>query len=500
MNKQRSFFSADLIWIGPILILFLWTGTGLAQEKSHFINKTLRVDYYHLADAVSEIFTLDHIYFQDQWSGNPGHHIIPFIIGNYAIKLYDLQSGNLIFHKSYNSYCGEYRVTPMAKSGQKRTFHESVLFPCPQQPVRFVLERRDEQNHFQPIWELVIRPDDQNIMPVNVTHDRTVQKIIDNGPAQEKVDIVILAEGYTHSEQVKFDQDVQRYMDLFLGWQPYHSLQDKFNIYSIFTPSWESGSDEPQRDIFRNTVLNSSFNTFGAAQYLLTEDNKTIRDIAAAIPYDVILILVNSPAYGGGGIYNTYAIITTDNPYSEYLLHHEFAHCLADLADEYYSSSDPYDDFYARGIEPVDPNITALLDPLHIKWADLLSPGIGIPTDWQQQTYDSLQTLRTQNWQTMTDTLADRQQKQVPADTLAIIRNKYIFRDTTLRNQINEFFHNHPLRGKIGVFEGAGYKNKGLFRPTLNSIMNRFMAEDKSFYAVNEAHIKKIIHYYCGDE
>jgi hypothetical protein len=55
---------------------------------------------------------------------------------------------------------------------------------------------------------------------------------------------------------------------------------------------------------------------------------------------------------------------------------------------------------------------------------------------------------------------------------------------------------NHPLRGKVGAFRGAGYAAKGLYRPTLNSLMNQFNEQDKSYYRVNERAIILMINYY----
>ena len=64
-------------------------------------------------------------------------------------------------------------------------------------------------------------------------------------------------------------------------------------------------------------------------------------------------------------------------------------------------------------------------------------------------------------------------------------------------SQLNDFVSNHPMRGKIGVFEGAGYLSEGLYRPTINSMMHKFDAKDWSFYKVSEQHLQKMIDYYC---
>jgi len=76
----------------------------------------------------------------------------------------------------------------------------------------------------------------------------------------------------------------------------------------------------------------------GTERYLLTEDNRSLRDIAAHVPYDALHIMVNRARYGGGGIYNLYAAFTSDNPLADYVFLHESGHSFAGLADEYYTS------------------------------------------------------------------------------------------------------------------------------------------------------------------
>ena len=92
-----------------------------------------------------------------------------------------------------------------------------------------------------------------------------------------------------------------------------------------------------------------------------------LRDVAANVPYDALVIMVNHERYGGGGIYGLYCSFTARSPWADYLLLHELGHSFAGLADEYYSSEVAYNEFYPRGREPEEPNITALLDPGGLK-------------------------------------------------------------------------------------------------------------------------------------
>ena len=127
------------------------------------------------------------------------------------------------------------------------------------------------------------------------------------------------------------------------------------------------GTDVPGENIFVNTALNSSFYTFGTDRYLTTQDIKSVNDYAAAAPHDNIIVLINSTRYGGGGVYNYYSGTTTGHALSPKVFVHEFGHGFAGLADEYYSSSVAYDEFYPLNVEPWEPNITTLVN-FDSKW------------------------------------------------------------------------------------------------------------------------------------
>jgi len=464
--------------------------------NTFFFDKTLRIDYYHIADGQEEIFTLDKIYQEGIWAGNHNELIELFNIGHYYINVYDIATNKHIYSKGFDSLCGEYRTTKPAGEGIKKTFHETILIPYPRRSILVVIEARNKDNLLLPVFSIKIDPQDYHILKEKTSKGIQIFELIKCGEPSKKVDVAFLSEGYTPSELEKYKSDLEKIIKVFFSIEPYKSNQGKFNIYGIFIPSQESGSDEPRKGVYRNTALNSSFNAFDSERYLLSEDNKKIRDIAGTVPYDAIIIMANSKRYGGGGIYNTYAIFTIDHPLHEYLFHHEFGHSFTGLADEYYTSDVAYEDFFPQGVEPMAPNITALLDVTNIKWKKHLSPGIDIPTDWRKEVFDSLTAMRSQNQEEMQKIISEMEDKGVRQDSIDLLRVKYHNRDLEITNRIKDFFINHPLREKIGAFEGAGYKNSGLFRPTLNSIMHRFMEEDKFFYRVSEQAIVNVINYY----
>jgi len=313
-----------------------------------------------------------------------------------------------------------------------------------------------------------------------------VVPVLKNGNPHQKVDIVFLAEGYTEEEFDLFRNDLKERTKLLFSVEPYLSYKKYFNISGVFCPSADSGVDEPRRSIYRRTCLNASFNALNLSRYLLTEDNRTLRNLAGQIPYDAIFIMVNSKRYGGGGIYNQYAVFTAHSPANELVFVHEFGHSFAGLADEYYTSDVAYNDFYPKGVEPTEPNITALLDSSLLKWPNEVAPGKAIPTDWNKDYYDSLSNRR----QSLRRRLRQLQFSSEFPDSQKEMKDEM----DRLDQQLNTFICTHPLKDKTAFFEGAGYASRGLYRPMLNCMM--FSNHEKRFCKVCAHAISKMIQFY----
>ncbi len=463
--------------------------------SDYFIDKTMRIDYYHVGDASSEAVTLDHIYKYGIWAGSLNNLIDNFNNGAYYYKIYDAASGKLIFSKGFNSYFGEYRTTGNAMNGIKRTYQESAIIPYPKNKIKFSIEKRDKQNNLTEIYSTEIDPSDLYIIK-DAVKDKYVKvyKSHFSGDPHTKIDVVILGDGYTTVEQKKFEKDLKHFTYLFLSTEPYTSFKDKFNIYGVFKPSEDSGIGEPGAGIYKNTVLSTTFYSLGSERYVLTEDNKAVHDLAAQVPYDAIYIMCNSSRYGGGGIYNFYCTFVSDNQFSDYIFLHEFGHSFAGLADEYYTSDVAYNDFYPEGVEPVEPNITRLLNKNDLKWKDVVSPGIEIPTPWRKESYDSLDMAWQKERGEMNDRIAALKRSHAPQKEILAVQDEYNRRDKIHSNEIDRFIQASKYRNKVGAFEGAGYCAKGMYRPMLDCIM--FSKGVKPFCKVCRSQIEKIIRFY----
>ncbi len=465
-----------------------------ATFYASFEDATMRIDYYHTGDASREFIALDRIYRQGAWAGSRVHLVDTFDNGRYYAELHDPETGDLLFSKGFDSYFGEYRTTEAASDGRKRTYHESVLVPFPRGPVSFVLKARDDRNRLVPIHEEVIDPSSYTIVTGPPPGDVEVVDVLVNGDPHGKVDIAILAEGYTKEEREKFLEDLSRFSHIFFSQEPYVRLKEDFNVRGLFVASEESGCDEPRRGKYRHTALGVTFDSLGLERYLLTEDNRALRDVAAHAPYDALYVMVNHDRYGGGGIYNLYCTFTTDNQWHEYLFVHEFGHAFAGLADEYYTSNVAYETFYAKDVEPTEPNITALLDPAHLKWGDLVSPGTEIPTPWEKDGFDALSSSYQAAREEINEELAKLEREHAPRKEREALEKRSDKLSRKNARELRRYLRKSAYRDVVGAFEGAGYASEGLYRPMIDCVM--FTRGVKPFCAVCEQALSRVVSHY----
>jgi hypothetical protein len=366
------------------------------------------------------------------WAGSKNNLSDPFNLGNFRYEAYDISSGELIYRKGFSSLYNEWLTTDEAKT-TRRSFYEVVTMPYPKNKIKIIISIRDRNGLFKKLYERAIDPYDIYILkedPLNIKY----KKLYGNGDSHTSVDIAFIAEGYKADEMCKFRSDIKKMAGILFSESPFKENKEKFNIWEVDAISQDSGTDIPGEHIFANTALNTSFYTFNLERYLTTLDLKSVNDFASVVPHDLIVILTNSSKYGGGGIYNYYCVTTSDNKLSEGVFIHELGHCFAGLADEYYSSSVTYNNFYQIDVEPWEPNITTLVN-FETKWKDMISNNIPIPTPAQDE-----------------------------------------------------------YKNITGVFEGGGYSSKGIFRPEIDCRMKT--NNTKGFCAVCKKAINNMIGFY----
>ena len=461
-----------------LVAVFLVAAPGFAQSfDDFFVKRTLRVDLFHTGTQGEEVFAIDQFYEEGEWAGSHTNRVDQLNLGEYQARVYDVKSATVIFSRGYSTVFNEWQTTGEAGKGIYRTFHESILVPMPKAKIQFTIYRRDAQMLFREVFSTLIDP----AAPAQINHavrdpKFKAEKIMDHGDPASKVDIVILGDGYSKDELDKFRKDARHFNEVMFSTSPFKERKKDFNVWIVEVVSQDSGIPKPDKSIWKPSALGCEYNTFGSPRYILSKNNKAIRDAAGQVPYDVITILINDNRYGGGGIYNLYATTyaNTDKPGMEwqrdYVYVHEFGHSFAGLGDEYYSSSVSYDAFYQKDVEPWELNITALLDKDNIKWKAFIESGMPIPTPWEKAEYDSLARERAK-----LDRLAD---------------DYYEKREPIIRRQ-HELLKSSQYAGKVGAFEGAGYESRGLYRPSVDCRMFSLSLVD--FDPVCRATIERVI-------
>jgi hypothetical protein len=455
--------------------LFVFVATSLAATP------TMRVDYYHTGDAAQEVFSLDRVVIEPlPWPGDPKQAIDSSNLGKYLFEVRDAKSKGLLYSRGFASIYGEWETTDEAKT-VKRTFQESLRFPAPAAPVSIVLKKRDPKNNFIDIWTTTVDPADQFIdrsKPVAPAPLITIQK---TGDPETRVDFLILGDGYTAAEASKFEADAKRLTEVLFSTSPFKENRRSFNVWGLCPPAAESGISRPSTGIYRDSPVGATYDAFGSERYVLTFDNRALRRAAQFAPYEFIEVLVNGRTYGGGGIFNLYSTVASDNAFANYVFVHEFGHHFAGLADEYYTSSVAYAPSADR-VEPWEPNVTALLDVSSLKWRNLVSPfskDIQIPTPWNKEAFENYSRE------------IQKRRVQLRKDRRPEEEMEALFKEELAHEQ--KMFEAEKYFGKVGAFEGAMYEARGYYRPEVDCIM--FTRTDH-FCKVCRAAIERIIKMY----
>ncbi len=428
---------------------------GDVDFNTYFVEKTMRYDYFHTGNVTEEKFALDKVLSDGAWGGSKKVLIDKLELGPYFFEIIDKETKVLLFSRGFASVFGEWQTIPEA-SERWGTFHESLRFPWPKKPITIIMKKRDAQNKFQTIWTTDLDPSYRQVNPSDIIHSEKVDEVLVNGPAQEKLDIVILGDGYSAKEMDKFRNDAKRLAGALMDAEPFKSQSKNINIRAVESPSEQSGVNKPHHGVFKHSKLLVSYSAFDSERYALTYDNKTVRDVASAVPYEFMVILINERTYGGGGIYNLYTTVSADNKFANYIMVHEMGHHMAALADEYYTSAVSYE-IPKITVEPWETNVTALFDKNNLKWKDLVEEGTPIPTPWNKAEFDK----HGYNIQKERDSL---RAAHVPENIMEELFTRQM-------NKENEFFAAEQYKDKVGAFEGANYNAKGMYRSQLDCIM-----------------------------
>lgn len=419
--------------ISIILALTFCVGFISAQEvvfNQYFVQKTLRIDYRHSGDLKTDTLEFSNAHYYQNWAGTTMQLIDPFNYGANRIELYDSVSNKKIYSRGYSNLFEEWRTTAEGKIKQE-TFEETQLVPMPKQTVKVVFLGREKDGSYKKLSQFYINP--AHVRLSNVKKEKQI--VLHQGGKSDKcMDVTFIADGYSLADSVKLQKDFKRYAGYFLNCKPYNRLKKAINIIGVCSYSEESGITDPIGKTTIKSAVGCTFNSINSDRYLMTTQVWKLHDYVESAPTDAIVIICNTPKYGGGGIYNDYATVAAGCAEGNFILVHETGHSISGLADEYYTSEVSTEDFYPLNIEPWEPNITTNVN-FEKKWNWLIAKETPVPT---------------------------------PCD------KKY--------------------EKTVGLFEGAGYVAKGIYRPWQNCTMKEIIYD--GFCPVCQNAIQRMVEYY----
>lgn len=359
------------------LILLAFCAVGLAAETcaqafdNHFEDRTLRLDYVFGGNNKEQHIFFEQAYSTTRWAGRRSRLTDMPLKGNGQIRLKDSATGELLYVHTFSTLFQEWQTTEEATKVQK-AFETSYNVPFPKHPVEVTVTLTNF--HGQVVGELTHTVDPKDIL-IRTMGDtaipyRYVWKPDSVPDLANCIDLAIVAEGYTAAQTDKFFKDCQRAVDALFSHEPFTTLKKRFNVVAVAPESLDDGTSVPHEGRWRRTPAGTHYDTFYSNRYLMTQDVHRLYDLLSGVPFEHIIVLVNSSIYGGGGIYNQLLVSTSNHPTFSQVLVHEFGHSYAGLGDEYFYD-DVYETQYPADTEPWEPNLTTKVD-FQSKWADLL--------------------------------------------------------------------------------------------------------------------------------
>ena len=456
---RRVLLAALTGLLGLTALSAVGAGSGAAGGgfSAWFTGRTLRADYVDGGTATDEWLGFSGWRVEGPWAGPRRTLIEDDPRGEYLAELRDPR-GRVLYSVSFSGLFAEWQMTGPARRGERRAFAASVRVPEPRRPARLRILRRGPEDRFRVLLEQAYDPADRGVDRRPLERRGEVIPLRVTGPPAERFDLLIAGEGYTRDARAKLLADARRLSGAWLATEPMRSLADRIDVRVLFVPSDEPGITDPRRDRWRASPFGCRYDSFGSDRYVLTFDERRLRELVARAPYDALVLLVNERKYGGGGIYGLWATVSADTAPAAYVFIHELGHSIGGLADEYYTSSTSYEALPPVEREPPDPNVTALPGG-RPRWADMVEPGTPIPTPWNKSAWDE-----------MARRYESRRRRIIEAggDDDAM---EALFADQA--REASELLAHERYRGRVGAFEGAAYRSEGLYRPALDCLMFR---------------------------
>lgn len=374
-----------LFWVCLLAAVSMNAGTDTFSD-GRLLDRTLRLDYVFSGTDKTCDIALAEMFSIDGWAGRRANMKQLPLRGNGQLTMTDKATGDTLYRTSFSTLFQEWQATEEA-TRVKRSFENVFLVPMPAGAVEICVQLFDFHDNVVASMAHPVNPSDILIRPFGGWRDgegaaaglpgEGYRVLLHSGTPEEKIDVAILAEGYTDSEMELFYRDAQAAVESLFSHEPFRTLKDSFNVVAVGAISADSGVSVPRDGQWKDTAVGSHFDTFYSDRYLTTSNLFRMHDTLADIPYEHIIVLANTDTYGGGGIYNSYTLTTAHHKAFAPVVVHEFGHSFAGLADEY-AYDDQFVEYYYSDTEPWERNITTKAD-FGSKWEDMCGrDGVGL--------------------------------------------------------------------------------------------------------------------------
>lgn len=363
-----------------LLSTLIFSSLFAVQASSQAVTetpRTLRVDYQFAGNTKAQHISVSRLSSFKGWAGRTAHLDSVLLAGNGDITLRDKRTGRTLYKQSFSTLFQEWLSTEEATL-TSRSFENTFLLPMPTDSAEVTVRLYNNKHRLMTELTHPVVPSDILIRNLDTHAVAPHRYLHQSGSPEQKIDVAIVAEGYTAAQADDFYGDAQVAVESILSHEPFKTYADRFNFVAVALPSADTDVSIPKEGLWRNTALGSHFSTFYSDRYLTTLNQFDLHDQLSGIPYEHIIILANTYTYGGGGILNAYTLTTTHHEAYRPVVVHEFGHSFAGLADEYYYD-DQYENYYSSDVEPWEQNITTLHN-FDSKWKDLLPRKTEFPT------------------------------------------------------------------------------------------------------------------------
>lgn len=393
----------------------------------------LRIDLRHVVQDNEERFELAEL--KREPAPPSGGRDTP-AWGDYAFTLTDMASDAVLARAGFDS-----KLDTAAGSAISTL---TVRCALPPGAFTMAIAKRRAGNVLQPLYTAAA--------DASRVHDTEpprvlVDTIVRNGDPRDRVDIALVGDGYAAAERAKFSADAKRAAGYLFSVEPYKSRLRDFNVHAIFVESADSGVSDAYNGTRAASALGTTYGSGANERTLSVGDERKLRDAAAAVPYDALLVLANSRRYGGSAYFGGPAVVAIDSAAARYLVLHESAHAIAGLAEEYYipAADGPV---YRGNIEPWQPNVTTSVETA--KWA---APA-AVPSRWNKAQYERYFGNYVKRYEALRSGGADE------------YKVEKLMREAATRQAV--------LLGRsrdVGFFEGANGYGRGFYRSEADCIM-----------------------------